>query len=1243
MKTISLLLIILLSKGYMLYCQQPFQFIENKNQWDKNVLFRSDIPGGTVFFRKTGPVFDFIDPAAIDKMHCHCNSKPENIRHHAIFVTFLNSSDIVNVRGTDIYPNYNNYFLGNNPEKWASKVRIFKNINYSGIYPGIDLNYYNSGKNLKYDIILHPGANIQILEIKLDGADRLKLKNDELVITTSVNEFEELKPVAYQTIDGKRRDIPCRFELEGNILKFRLSGNYDNTKDIIIDPVLVFSTYSGSYADNFGFTATFDLKGFLYSGGLAFGSGYPTTPGAYQVSFTGVQTDMGITKYDTTGHFPVYSTYIGGTKADVPASLVVNDNDELFILGVTGSSDFPVTGNAYDTTFKGGSSVVFSNGYGISFPSGTDIVISKLSNDGSALLASTYLGGSQNDGLNTSQFLKYNYGDVFRGDIFVDHSDNCYIASTTCSTNFPVTPGAFQPIYGGSSQDAVVAKLDGNLHNLIWGSFLGGIGDDAGYSLAVTVDSKVYVAGGTSSINFHTTPNALNPTYLGGQSDAFLSCISSDGHTLLNSTLFGSGDYDQAFFVQLDKQNNPYIYGQTKASGSSMVYNAGFSQPNSGQFISKLSPDLHSLIFSTVFGSGSGHIDISPTAFLVDACNHIYISGWGGHVNDTIYGGHGGNTSNLTVTPDAFQSTTDGSDFYLMVLEENADSMLYATFFGGPVSYEHVDGGTSRFSKNGTVYQSVCAGCGYHNDFPTTPGAWSSVNNAQCNNAVFKFDFQIPLTVAGFESPPLGCFPAQIEFQNNSHDGVNYSWLVNNIPVSTSQNLTYNFTSAGTYQITLIASNPSTCNVSDTLIRVIQIYANNNPQNLNDLNTCNDDSVQIGIPPSADPSVTYHWFPPQVVSDPASSATNALPPGDQVMMLVSTQYSCSDTFYQAIHHYFLNVTNSPGISICTGDSTQIFVSSNGTNCHYTWSTSPDMSNPFNTTDSMVTVHPADTTAYYCLVSTDYCNELININVNTSQVDLLAEPGFTICFGDSVQLNAVTNNPNENLVFNWQPASHILSGEHSQHPVISISEPTIFNVTATNAWGCSDTSSILVSISDFSLSNYNIIVPDYDTIYQYQSAQVHVTAPISGLTYHWLPLTGNPDPSSQNPVLSPLQTTTYYVTVSDSYGCERFDSITIVVKDVLCNDLYVFVPNAFTPNGDKVNDVLYVQSVVVKDLYFAVYDRWGEKVFETTDVAKGWNGTFRGQALDPAVFVYYLKATCLNGRVFEKHGNITLIR
>ena len=242
--------------------------------------------------------------------------------------------------------------------------------------------------------------------MEYEGADRLFLKNGNLHIQTSVNEIIEQKPFAYQVIAGKTVEVPCIFSLNKNILTFEFPNGFDNTIPLVIDPVLTFSTYTGSIADNWGYTSTYDANGNLYAGGIVFGLGYPFTTGAYQTA-SGGGIDIGISKFNSNGTGLIYSTYLGGTSSEIPHSLIVNNNNELLVYGTTGSLNFPITAGAYDVSFNGGTAVTVTGA--VPFPNGSDIFISKFNAAGSALSGSTFIGGSGNDGLNVAATLHYNY------------------------------------------------------------------------------------------------------------------------------------------------------------------------------------------------------------------------------------------------------------------------------------------------------------------------------------------------------------------------------------------------------------------------------------------------------------------------------------------------------------------------------------------------------------------------------------------------------------------------------------------------------------------------------------------------------------------------------------------------------------------------------------------------------------------------------------------------------------------
>ena len=259
---------------------------------------------------------------------------------------------------------YHNYFIGKDTTKWKSHVPIYNEINYINMYKNIDVKYYSSGGKLKYDFIIHPKTSPEKIKIKYEGIDSIYIKSGHLILKTSLGNVIEQAPLAYQVINEKKKTIPCEFQLKNNLVSFKFQKKHNPKYDLIIDPLLIFSTYSGSSANNWGETATYDQIGHLYAGSIAFGTGYNVTTGAYDMFFDGgvgfgsTGTDICISKFSINGDSLKYSTYLGGNGNENPHSLVVNSNDELFVLGSTGSSNFPTTLNAYDTSFNGGDFLV---------------------------------------------------------------------------------------------------------------------------------------------------------------------------------------------------------------------------------------------------------------------------------------------------------------------------------------------------------------------------------------------------------------------------------------------------------------------------------------------------------------------------------------------------------------------------------------------------------------------------------------------------------------------------------------------------------------------------------------------------------------------------------------------------------------------------------------------------------------------------------------------------------------------
>lgn len=807
-------------------------FIENKNQWPSNILYKAKMDNARIFLENDKLTFMMISPDDLEDVH-RKKHNPELfpngvvIDYHAYYVRFVNANPSPSLEADAKLTAYHNYFIGNDESKWASSVGLYHKVTYRDLYPSIDYQLYFNGQAIKYDLIVKPGANMAPVKFLYEGLDNMYIDiHGDLVLMNSVNDVYEMKPYAYQMIDGLETPVLCNYVLNGEELSFEFPAGYDTTKELILDPGIVFSTYTGSVADNWGSTATYDLDGNAYGGGMAFQMNggniiaeYPTSPGAFQSTFQGGDpasnlggTDIAIIKYTPDGTDMIYSTYLGGNGDEFPHSLIVNHAGNLVIYGTSGSTDFPTGNNAFDTTHNGGP---FASLNGANYSNGVDIILVTLNEDGTALLAGTYLGGSGSDGLNGIAALAHNYGDQGRGEIVVDEDDNVYLTSSTNSDNFPTTNGVFQPDIEGGQQDGIVAKFNNALSQLIWSSYIGGTAGDGAYSLKLDANNDIYICGGTLSTNFPFTEGSYDGS-LNGDVDGFIAKIANDGSEVLACTAVNSPGsfYDQTYMLDIDFDGYVYVVGQTL--GAYPTAGTAFENPGSGQFVHKFQADLSDDVWSTVFGSGSG-LNISPTAFLVDNCGRIYISGWGGLNSAT-------STLNMNLTSDAFQSTTDGRDFYFAVFEADMESQIYGSYFGSSFGTgDHVDGGTSRFDKQGVMYQAVCASCD-GGDFPTTPGAWSEESGStRCNMGLIKFAFESENVIAGFVQQPSACAPVTYTFENTSINATAYEWDFGNGITSSNENPTVTYNEAGNYIVSLIASNPESCNLADTISYTLQI------------------------------------------------------------------------------------------------------------------------------------------------------------------------------------------------------------------------------------------------------------------------------------------------------------------------------------------------------------------------------------------------------------------------------------
>ena len=778
-------------------------FVPNLGQWEGDFAYKWQFSNGAVFIEESGATFNLVNHGPIHHNHESHTSEAiryEDIRNHAFHMDFSGSST------GEFIPlekrmTYHNYILGKNPGNWKSKVPLYGRIRQAEIYPGIAVEYYERQGSIKYDLIVEPGADPGAIRMKYTGLDRIYLEEGYLIMETTVGEIIDQKPIAWQVKDGQKIFVECNFELDEDLVSFRVKRRFRNLP-LIIDPQYIFSTYSGSYADNFGYTACFDSTGNLFGGGIAFGTGYPTTLGAFQDTFQGGSIDVAISKFNTDGTQLIYSTYIGGSRPEQPHSMVASKDNGLVIMGITGSSDFPVTPTALDTSFNGGpqKDVAYNT-----YINGVDMFVIHLDSTGGNALGSTFIGGTETDGANLN--LNFNYGDESRGEVIYD-SSMIYVASCTHSVDF--MGGSY-----GTSNDQKVAlfSLNNDCSNYLIRKVVDGSGHDAGYALRVIRDNGnagVVVAGGTKSNNFPVSQGAYQGSYGGGWSDGIIFYYDPTLDSVLYSTYNGTNQYDQNFFIETDYDNKVYVLGQTK--GNYPTTSWVWKVPGSAQFIQKFSSDLTTSHLSTTFGDGSTNtVDISPTAFMVDACRNVYLSGWGGNV-----GTQEGSTAGLPVTPDAQDSTTDGNDFYFFVMDGSWKKLEYASFFG-QASREHVDGGTSRFRKDGTIFQAICAGCS-NQSFPIFPSnVYSTTNNSNnCNLGCTKIEFSFSEPdVNIIIEPDSNCVPYNLAWIDSSVNVDVMYWDFGDGTNHTGFNPNKVFTEPGTYTLTIIGTD-TLCNSLDT-------------------------------------------------------------------------------------------------------------------------------------------------------------------------------------------------------------------------------------------------------------------------------------------------------------------------------------------------------------------------------------------------------------------------------------------
>ncbi len=1203
-------------------------FVPQLGQWDGDFAFRLSLPNHEVFLTAHGlRVVTYDLPP-----HPPLSAEPFTPRAHAFDVIFEGARP-VRWKPGKAFPYYYNYYLGSDPHRWRSRVPVYESIHAAEVWPGVDIRLEYSGGRLKMWLETAPTADLQKVVFRYEGADSLDVLEGRLRIHTSAGVLTDLPPVAYALPDST--PVPVYFVLEGkDRVRFGVPSAWQG-RSLAIDPVYVFSTYSGAASDNWGFTATPDTLGNGYAGGTVYGVGFPTTTGAFDPTYNGggpsgqwpgdIARDAAIWKVNATGTQLLFGTFLGGSSDEQPHSMVVDHHNRLVVMGTTESFDFPVTPGAFQTAHMGMH----------------DIFVCIFSEDGTQLVASTFVGGTGPDGLNGYYSLTnytntlptgYNYGDVYRGEVISAANGDILVASSTRSPNFPVTFGAYQAALGGV-QDGVCFRLNSTLSQLVWSTYLGGSGADAAYSLREAADGSIYVAGGTTSADALPAAGAF-PTYHDSV-DGYILRLDASGSQLLASTYVGTSAYDQVYLIDLDPFGDVYALGQTE-SNAFPQRNARASVPGAKHFIISLRPSLDSITFSGTFGlPNRTSPDLSPSAFMVDECGRIYFSGWAERI------ARFGNITGYPTTANAFQRTTTGHDFYLAVWTDHMDALLYASFYGGPQSTEHVDGGTSRFAKDGTIYQSVCAGCGGNNDFPTYPSHTISTtnNSANCNNALFKIHFDLPAVRADFTSDTLHCAENTFHFVNRSSRTDSIVWRFGDGHTSTDRHPTHTYDSPGTYTVTLEVYGTGLCADADTAQRTVHAYDLSIARLRADSGECVNIWRLTNVSPRYD---TIAWYVDSIYRGSADTLTLTFSDTTArwIYLVTDPDWYCADTDSVLLAPPFIptarftyRITDS-----CVGNVQ--FLNQSTPSQQWTWTFGD------GTADSLFwePIHAYDSPGTYpvrlIIEPHKPCADTALDTLSIHRIYAALEIHTDSCELVSTQWNRSLNYDSAFWEVPGEPFPYTTADSFSYTWPARGWYSLRLIVVRSN--GCADTAEGRIWV--------NTRIPPHfewhiDTCNLELIAAADSPLPVD-FAWRW-----------GAALIYPGK---YHQVLSGQEGSYRFGMITqpasvcadslMTFVDMPAPDANLFIPNIFTPNGDGYNETFRVRGVDQCRFYHLyLYNRWGQLMFYYGDpprlapralegTTEEWNGRFNSRPAPEGAY-YYLLIT----PHYQKEGTLRLVR
>jgi hypothetical protein len=681
---------------------RPF-FVENRGQLAEPVRFAT--PGGR------SPVF-VTDHSLVLRLEAdgpirdECADDPPVGVH--LFLGFEGVAETARAEGLGPLATRLHYFRGNDPEAWVRNAPTWERVRYRDLYAGIDAELYWRDGVLEYDLLVEPGADLGDVVVRVRGAEELSLAADgALVIHTAVGPVTQAPPETFELLaDGTRRPRACAYRrIDSERFGFTLAGMRTPAALLVVDPRLAYSTYLGGNVFDLAFSVDVDATGHAYVSGPTASADFPVTPGAFQTAL--LPDDSFVARLSPDGTALIYSSFLGGTGfTDTVDALVVDGMGQALVAGRTNSMDYPTTRGAYDETYNGG----------------VDVFVTKFTADGSDLVYSTYVGGTDSDGwVHLAQ----------------DSLGRAVVAGSGESFDFPVTPDAYQSTHSGvGSNDGFLFRLTPDGAGLSYSTYLfGGIM----HGLALDARDVVYVTGQTGDV-LPTTPGAFDETYNFGV-DAYVARFEIDGSGLVWCSFLGGGVDEFPEGIAVDASGAPVVVGRTNSNGFPTTTGA-FDTTYAGSvdgFVTRFLPDGSDLSYSGFLGGGGG-----------DVPNDVKVLPGGEAV---VVGSTG--SSNFPVTADAHNPVFNVStEAFLVKIAADGSEVLYGTYLGGADQDQALDYAFGvALDTDGAAY---VVGQTFAHDFPLTPGAADPIYDGGSSEAfVTKFDFS-PWCDLGFSYPGTG-------------------------------------------------------------------------------------------------------------------------------------------------------------------------------------------------------------------------------------------------------------------------------------------------------------------------------------------------------------------------------------------------------------------------------------------------------------------------------------------------------